>query len=1028
MNRSLRLAPAVFCAFLRQIIFLLVSIAPLHAADAPWVHGAYVNGDFPLAQGAQVAEVYAAPEDAKVVQIAANLFAEDVERVTGHKPALVTDAAKLKGPVVIAGTLGKSPLIDKLAAAGKLDAKPIAGQWESFLITTVANPLPGVDSALVIAGSDRRGTAYGIFEVSRGIGVSPWYWWADVTPAHQDNLFVAAGTKKFGPPSVKYRGIFINDEDWGFNPWASKTFEPEANQLGGKFAPLAHPPASAAEAAAEARISSIGPKTYAKVFELLLRLKANTLWPAMHEVSTPFNLVPGNAQMADDYGIVMGSSHAEPMLRDNVNEWPHDDQPAYNYVTNPDGVTKYWEERTQSNGKFESIYTIGMRGIHDSPIQLPRGTDPVPVLENIFSVQRGLLAKYVNPDPAKVPQIFCPYKEVLAQFLGNLQVPPDVTVVFPDDNFGYIRYLPTPEQVAARPGGFGIYYHISYLGAPYSYVWLDTTPPALIWEEMSKAYDHGIRNLWILNVGDLKPGEIGIDFFMQMAWDEQKWNLQTLPDYLQSWATEQFGPQYAQNIADIMAEYYRLNYQRKPEHLQWNIRGEPAGPSDLTSINYGNEISLRAGEFAELSRVTSAVGADLPAAKQDAYFELVHYPVIASALANERVLVGELDGLYLQNGVAAMVKDRDAILKLQAQLQADTDRYNDNIASGKWKYLVPNDVMQKDRSYRVAAWQMPAAFDRFQPAATPGFGVMIEGQPQALTAGQPAALPSTDPFFSPLPFIVTFDTGSPHVNWSLKPDADWIQLLSAPKAQLPGQENNASQVETSWVKIDWAKAPKGTDVSGNIVITDGKSTYTVKVPIYNPAEVRPEQLKGWFVESDGVVSMEAEHFSAKVDRPGAAWHVIPGLGRTGDAVGVFPTTAPSVEADKAATDAPMLEYNFYMFTKGDVTIHYNLIPTQPIKYGQGLRFAVAVDDGPPQPVLFKAGTGGEVGSSATWQHNVLDNTTTATTQHTLAAAGAHKLKIYMTDPGVLLEKIVVDAGGLRPSYLGPPETRVVADK
>lgn len=1004
-------------------LFIAVSMVGLHGADVPWVHDTFANGDFKLAQGTQLADVYYAPEDAKAVQIAANLFAEDVERVTGHKPLVKTDATKLTGQAVIAGTFGKSSLIDKLVADGKLDAKPITGQWESFIITTVANPLPGVSSALVIVGSDRRGTAYGVFEVSKGIGVSPWYWWADVTPEHHDDLFVAAGLKKFGPPSVKFRGIFINDEDWGLNPWASKTFEPDASGSAPKFAPLVHPPASAAEAAAEAKIASIGPKTYAKVFELLLRLKANTLWPAMHEVSTPFNLVPGNAQTADDYGIVMGASHAEPMLRDNVNEWPHDDQPAYNFVSNPEGVTKYWEERLQTNGKFESIYTIGMRGIHDSAIQLPRGADPVAALESIFSVQRGLLAKYVNPDPAQVPQIFCPYKEVLAQFLGNLHVPPDVTVVFPDDNFGYLRYLPTPEQVAARPGGFGIYYHISYLGSPYSYVWLNTTPPALIWEEMSKAYDHGIRNLWILNVGDIKPGEIGMDFFMQMAWDEKKWNIGNLNDYLKSFAAEQFGAEQAPKIALLLEEYFHFNYQRKPEHLQWNIRGEPAGPSTLANNDYGDEVSSRLTVLSGLRALAEQVSKSLEPRQRDGFFELVQYPLEASALANERVFAGEQAEFDLTRGMAAAVPLKASIATAENQLTVDTARYNDEIMNGKWKNIMPNDAMQRDRSYRTAAWKAPTILDTFQPAATAGFGVLVEGQADPMTKDAPAALPLFDPFVAKEHFLTVYDTGMAHTEWSAMSGADWIKLDTHPRFAANG---NGPHLERIWVSIDWAKVPKGADVSGNIVVTDGKNTYTVKVPVYNPAEVRPEQLKGWFVESNGVVSMEAQNFSKKSDKSGAAWHAVPGLGRTGDAVGVFPTTAPSVEADKAVTDAPALEYDFYMFSKGDVTIHYNLIPTQPIKYGQGLRFAVSVDDGPVTPVVIKSGTAGEVASSPAWQHAVLDNTTSTTTQHTLAAAGAHKLKIYMTDPGVLLEKIVVDAGGLRPSYLGPPETRVVA--
>jgi Glycosyl hydrolase family 115 len=289
---------------MKKLLILLAGLlsASLRAAETAWVGEAYAPGDFILAQGERLAPVAVAPGDFECVRVAAGLFTEDIERVTGHRPALVTTAVRPPGPAVLIGTLGQSPLIDQLATAGRIDAAQIRGQWESFSITAV-------DGSLVIAGSDRRGTAYGVFELSRAMGVSPWYWWADVAPAHRDNLFVRAGTRKFGPPSVQYRGIFINDEDWGLQPWAAKTFEPA--------------------------VGNIGPKTYARICELLLRLKANTLWPAMHEVSTPFNAIPENREVADRYGIVMGASHCEPLLRNNVGEWPKDNQAAYNFLTNP---------------------------------------------------------------------------------------------------------------------------------------------------------------------------------------------------------------------------------------------------------------------------------------------------------------------------------------------------------------------------------------------------------------------------------------------------------------------------------------------------------------------------------------------------------------------------------------------------------------------------------------------------------------------------------------------------------------------
>jgi len=854
------------------------------AADPGWVRDSGAPGDFRLADRSQAASILVAPSDFECVRLAAGLFTEDVGRVTGRRPVLVITPDRSSASAVIVGTLGHSPLIDRLVATGRLDAGRLRGQWETFCIATV-------DGSLVIAGSDRRGTAYGVFELSRAIGVSPWSWWADVTPAHRDRLFVAAGTRNFGPPSVQYRGIFINDEDWGLQPWAAKTFEPQTG--------------------------NIGPKTYARICELLLRLKANTLWPAMHECSSAFNLNPENRVVADRYGIVMGSSHCEPLLRNNVGEWPRDNQPAYNFLTNPQGVTDYWEERLRTNGKYENFYTIGMRGIHDGPMQGPRGeTQIVDTLEKIFAVQRGLLAKYVNPDPARVPQIFCPYKEVLAYYLHDLKVPPDVTIVFPDDNFGYMRYYPTAEQIAARPGGFGAYYHISYLGSPLSYVWLNTTPPPLIWEELSKAYDHGIRKFWMLNVGDLKPGEIGIDFFLQMAWDIDRWNRKTLPGYLESFAAEQFGPDHVPEIAGVLADYYRLGYQRKPEHLQWYLGREKPRQSTLTDP----EELERLARYQELAARTRKLAAAIPAGLQDAFYELVEYPVLGSEAANRRFVAGEMAARSLGRNPAAA---RDWVGQFDAGTAALTtlaDHYNNDLGGGKWRGIMEDDPLLASRAYRNATLRL----------------------------------------------------------------APELQALSQP----PGDRSG----------------PTGPPLPGLPPLSDRK----------------PRQ--GAFAEVDGAVSMLACDYSAKSDQPGAAWQLIPGLGTVGNAMAVFPTTAPAIDPAQAATAAPSLEYRFNLAGAGEATVHYDLVPTQPLVYGSGLRFAVAIDGAAPQLVTIQAGTGAEAGVSRAWQENVLDNTTTTQTRATFATAGPHSLRIYMVDPGVVLERIVVDLGGLRPSYLGPPET------
>ena len=513
----------------------------------------------------------------------------------------------------------------------------------------------------VIVGSDRRGTAYGAFELSKMLGVSPWVWWADVLPEKRKNLSVSAKNIVGKEPSVKYRGIFLNDEDWGLQPWAAKTFEPE--------------------------VGNIGPKTYAKIFELLLRLKANTCWSAMHEVTGPFNFIEGNAQVADDYAIIMGSSHTEPMLRNNVGEWK-DDKAKYNFVSNEAGVTNYWEERLKTNGKFENIYTLGMRGIHDSPIQGTKNqAERIPILEKIIQTQRNLLSRYVDQNVETIPQIFCPYKEVLADYRAGLQIPEDVTIVFPDDNFGYIRYFPNPQE-QKRKGGFGVYYHISYLGRPLSYLWLNTTPPALIFEEMSKAYTNGMREFWMLNVGDIKPQEIGIEFFMQMAYDAENRTFANQNQFLKDWATREFGARNSVEIAAVMDKYFRLGFARKPEHLQWYLPKETPKRSDLTEA----EIAERLEEYTTLRQRAEEIYQNISLVKKDAFYELVLYPIRSSASANERFFAAELAEIYKLN------KRKDAIDRARKSIAADeeikreTIYFNEKLAGGKWKNMMSPEM------------------------------------------------------------------------------------------------------------------------------------------------------------------------------------------------------------------------------------------------------------------------------------------------------------------------------------------------
>jgi hypothetical protein len=557
------------------------------------------------------------------------------------------------GPVQVwVGTVGHHAQID--ARAGQLGLARLKDCWECFRIAVLRDPAPGVRQALVIAGADRRGTAYGVYTLSQALGVSPWVWWADLAPVKRGPLHVSLSEPLQDGPAVKYRGLFINDEDWGLHPWAANTFEPEAR--------------------------NIGPKTYEQVFRLLLRLRGNLLWPAMHRVAGAFNADPRNALMAQRYGIVMGSSHAEPLLRNNVSEWtaPHE---HYNYATHAELVRSYWAERLQANGRFENVYTLGMRGIHDSGMQGGgSAAEKQGLLNRLLADQRELIRRHVG-DPARTPQVFVPYKEVLALMATppGLALPDDVTLVWPDDNFGYIRQLPDAAQ-ALRSGGSGVYYHLSYLGAPLSYLWLDTTPPALVAEEMGRAFDAGARQLWVANAGDIKPHEINLSHWFELAWDPAAVRAQGQPAWLRGLARRLFG---VEEIGAVWDGHYRASFERRPEHLQFHLAGERMKPSGWPVA----AVHERLGRFAESLQRLDALRPRIAAPQRDAFFQLVEYPVRAAALANERFFALERYAATLERDPQAARSFAAQAVRADRRLKALTARYN----AGRWAGILAEE-------------------------------------------------------------------------------------------------------------------------------------------------------------------------------------------------------------------------------------------------------------------------------------------------------------------------------------------------
>ncbi len=577
-------------------------------------------GAFPLVQAKTAPVILVDATDAEVVNIAAKAVAGDIEQISGVKPEVISSPKNSGEYLVIAGTVGHSSYIDQLVKARKLDVSTIRNKWESFTIAVVNAPMKGVKQALVVAGSDRRGTAYGLFEISRLAGVSPWVWWADVHPEQRKSLYLLPGTLTSGEPSVQYRGIFINDEDWGLLPWSNRTYEPSDDK------------------------GHIGPRTHERIFELLLRLRANTYWPAMHEVTRPFFMTEGNRAVAEKYAIFIGSSHCEPMACNAAGEWKRRGTGAYDYVNNSSSVYQFWEDRVKEVAGQDILYTVGMRGVHDGQMQGAKTiSEQKEVLTRVFKDQRELLRKYVNKDVTQISQVFVPYKEVLDVYNAGLKVPEDVTLLWCDDNYGYITHFPTAAE-QARKGGNGVYYHISYWGRPHDYLWLGSTSPALIYQQMNQAYNRGIQKIWIVNVGDIKPGEYPTELFLDMAWNIDEVRQQGVKSHQARFLEREFGKDVATQLNPFMEEYNRLNYIRKPEFMG-NTREEEKDP-DFKKVKdlpwSESTIHARLNSFQELSDKVEQLSSLILPEKRDAYFQLVKYPVQAVNQMNKKLLTAQL--------------------------------------------------------------------------------------------------------------------------------------------------------------------------------------------------------------------------------------------------------------------------------------------------------------------------------------------------------------------------------------------------
>jgi hypothetical protein len=527
---------------------------------------------------------------------------------------------------------------------------------------------------IIVVGSNGRGTAYGILELSREAGVSPWIYWGDVKPVRRRSLTIDEHFETLQSPSVEFRGVFINDEDWTNRIWAAKKMDTHLKP------------------------GSMGPKYYHKLFELLLRLRGNALWPAMHTGTTAFFKVKGNKEVADSFDIYVGSSHCEPILRNNVDEWDQNKRGAYNFINNRKSVEEYWRERAKETAGMDALYTIGMRGIHDGSMEgVKTMKEKVAGLQAVIDFQRELLTQEVNKDITKVPQVFIPYKEVLQIYEAGLRVPDDVCLMWCDDNYGYMTRL-SDEAQQRRKGGAGVYYHLSYWGRPHDYLWLTTMQPGLVYNEMKQAYDHNARRLWIVNVHDPKVAAYDLSLFMDMAWDINCLKPNTLQKHLQDWLVQQFGEIAGKQLVKPMTRFYQLCGVRRPEFMGWNQveldkkkyrRGwSSVQDTEFNAEEFGNELERYLADYEEVKRQIDQVEKMIRPELQDAFFAAIKYPVYgAAAMATKQLQAQEARHI----GMPSSFHNDDEALEsavrswnAYTEIKELTEHYNKKMAHGKW--------------------------------------------------------------------------------------------------------------------------------------------------------------------------------------------------------------------------------------------------------------------------------------------------------------------------------------------------------
>jgi len=901
-------------------------------------------GAFKLAGAQHAPPILVSKRDWAGVRRAADSFRKDIGAVSGVLPVSETDIGQHFHRAVLVGTLGRGTWIDDLAAQGKIDACSIAGKWEAGLIAVVQHPAPNIDEALVIAGSDKRGTIFALYTLSEQIGVSPWAWWADVRIPHRQALYVQPSVHLLLPPAVRYRGIFLNDEAPSLTGWAQE-----------KFGGLNH-------------------RFYEHVFELLLRLRANYLWPAMW--GSAFNEDdPLNAALADEYGIVMGTSHHEPLLRAQQ-EWKRHGTGEWDYERNGDVLRKFWAEGIERNKNYESTITVGMRG--DGDVAMSPSSN-VQLLERIVSDQRGIIAAHESPQLHN-PQVWALYKEVQEYYEKGMRVPDDVTLLWSDDNWGNLRRLPTVAE-RARSGGAGIYYHLDYVGAPRSYKWINTVPIAKIQEQMHIAIDHGADRIWVVNVGDLKPMEFPIEFFLTMARTPARWGKDDLQHYTDAWAAREFGKKNGERIGSVLSRYMSWNARRKPEMID----------PETYSLTSGDEAHRVEQGWKSLADEADHIAWELPNSMRASYFELVQYPVDASANLGLMYIAAGRNRLYARQGrvsANAWAAETRRRFHVDAEL---AQRYH-ALLHGKWNHMMDQTHIGYTFWNEPPMNAMPAVQEVDAPRRKK-IGVFLQdSSPMA------HELPAFD---SVNRQRRTFDLaliGRLPIDVKIVTNAPWFHS-SIRRLRLTGDT-------TVEVSVDWEHLPSLPAESSVQIVPESGPPISLRVVVRD----LPANARG-FIENAGVVAIDAAHADQRTEANGVVWETIPGLGFANGAMESFPTTAlPTLPGVGQAC----LVYGFTVFSTRQRTLQTMIAPTLAFDPAHSLRYSVQLDQAEPRVV---DAWGHE---QEDWGRAVSNGVHRVSTPLGIVDAGVHSLHLCRVDAGVVVERISLFSQPMR-EYLGPEE-------